>query len=143
MRRYVFKIGPSSQNDLIAEQMVDQLLLGTARTLVQRYPPAPSRRAVNQLEVPRGAVTCLAPRSGAGTPPSLSSGERGEGRGRGQSPQASAGVTSRRSPFSSTMSPALRAISFMLSGQPTRPRIVPADDCQQKPVGGPSCGIPA
>ncbi len=52
MRRYVFKIGPSSQNDLIAEQMVDQLLLGTARTLVQRYPPAPSRRAVNRSRSP-------------------------------------------------------------------------------------------
>jgi AcrR family transcriptional regulator len=38
MRRYVFKIDPSENNDAVAEQAVDQMLPGTLRMLRERYP---------------------------------------------------------------------------------------------------------
>jgi AcrR family transcriptional regulator len=37
MRRYVFQKGPCDENDAVAEQMVDQLFVGTVAVLQQRY----------------------------------------------------------------------------------------------------------
>lgn len=37
MRRYVFQKGPCDENDAVAEQMVDQLFVGTVAVLKQRY----------------------------------------------------------------------------------------------------------
>jgi AcrR family transcriptional regulator len=54
MRRYVFQKRPCDENDAVAEQMVDQLLIGTIATLQQRYRlsvplPAPIVRVRNAL----------------------------------------------------------------------------------------------
>lgn len=51
MRRHVFQIEPCSANDAIAEQVVDQLLLGTLQTLSFRYPT--SRSGVAGTNAPR------------------------------------------------------------------------------------------
>jgi len=40
MRRYVFHKEPCDQNDVVAEQMVDQILVGTLAVLKQRYLPS-------------------------------------------------------------------------------------------------------
>ena len=37
IRRYVFQLGPSSDNNAVAEQAVDQFLVGTLRVLQKRY----------------------------------------------------------------------------------------------------------
>jgi AcrR family transcriptional regulator len=38
MRRYVFQVEPTGDNDAVAEQAVDQVLIGSLRVLQQRYP---------------------------------------------------------------------------------------------------------
>jgi AcrR family transcriptional regulator len=48
MRRYVFQKGPCDDNDAVAEQMVDQILVGTISVLQQRYQSSVPLRLLQQ-----------------------------------------------------------------------------------------------
>jgi len=48
MRRYVFQKEPCDENDAVAEQMVDQIFVGTIAVLQQRYQSSMPLRLLRQ-----------------------------------------------------------------------------------------------